>query len=130
MGHAKETDPVKPYSSPTLCGKENELSSAPAVNAANADLADHGDLAEGEEAPKVGEVAESEGQKKRRPTKGQKKRAKLANLSQADAVVAEGRDPYQSPALWPSLPIWSIFQVRLWIARSDLCSDVSSTAER
>ncbi|KAF5394180.1 hypothetical protein PHET_12096 [Paragonimus heterotremus] len=38
--------------------------------------------------------------------------------------------PYETPAFWPSLPLWPTLQVRIWIARSDLSSEVAVLAER
>ncbi|THD24819.1 Translational activator gcn1 [Fasciola hepatica] len=75
----------------------------------------------------------SEVAKKKKPSKNQRRKYKQAQLIAGLSKVHGDEQiskPYESPALWPSLPIWPQIQLRLWVARSDLAPEVATVAER
>ncbi|KAG5445430.1 translational activator of GCN4, variant 2 [Clonorchis sinensis] len=65
--------------------------------------------------------------------KNQRRKQKQAQMV-ADLAKAQGgaqvEQPYESPALWPVLPLWQKLQVRVWVARSDASTEVASLGER
>ncbi|KAF6778563.1 hypothetical protein AHF37_01560 [Paragonimus kellicotti] len=75
----------------------------------------------------------AENKSKKKLNKNQRRKQKQAQMV-ADLLKEQGDDvlsmPYETPAFWPSLPLWPTLQVRIWIARSDLSSEVAVLAER
>ncbi|KAF8564010.1 hypothetical protein P879_08182 [Paragonimus westermani] len=77
-------------------------------------------------------VAENKPKKKLK--KNQRRKQKQAQMV-ADLLKEQGDGdmlsmPYETPAFWPSLPLWPTLQVRIWVARSDLSSEVAVLADR
>lgn len=109
--------------------------SAEMEHSTNSHVSDERKPDESEEAPEAKESKSGSEVivKKKKPSKNQRRKYKQAQLI-AGLSKAHGDEemskPYESPAFWPSLPIWPQIQLRLWIARSDLAPEVATVAER